>query len=71
MIITGNEKAILGGLASGVATLLVQLSANNHLTLREALYAVAAFIATHLVIYTTTNTPTQPTNQGVPNVPIA
>ena len=59
--ITGNEKAFLGGIVSGLVTLIVQLQQSGQFTTKEAVYSVAAYLATHAAVWLTTNSPQPPT----------
>lgn len=58
--LTGNEKAAIGGLVTGLATLIVQLQQSGQLTLKEFGYSAAAWVVTHAAIYITANTPKPP-----------
>lgn len=53
--ILGKEKAIVGGLSAGVLTLLSAVGITGQMTVKNAVYAVAAWIVTHVVIYLTAN----------------
>jgi hypothetical protein len=77
--IIGNEKAVIGGLSAGILTLLGQLGVNNQMTLKEVVYALVTWVITHVVVYSTTNTPiaspvtptvVQPTTQIPVNTPL-
>lgn len=59
-LIVSNEKAVIGGLSAGVLTLLSQLGVNSQMTLKEAVWAVVAWVITHLAVYATTNTQKPP-----------
>ena len=59
--ITGSEKAFLGGIVSGLVTLIVQLQQSGQFTTKEAAYSVGAYIFTHIAVWLTTNTPKSPT----------
>ena len=54
--ITGNEKAVMGGLIAGLATIIVQLQQSGQLTLHEVLVSLGAYVFTHLSVWVTTNT---------------
>jgi hypothetical protein len=56
MIVTGKEKAIIGGLTAAATTLDVQLANSNNLTVKQVIYVVVAYILTHITVYATTNT---------------
>lgn len=58
MIITGKEKAFVGGLGAGVTTFAGQLSVGGKLDAQTVAWSVGAWLATHLFVYYTTNTPT-------------
>lgn len=55
-LIVGNEKAVVGGLSAGVLSLVGQLGVNGQMTVKEAIYAVGAWVITHLAVYISTNT---------------
>jgi len=59
-IFTGKEKAFVGGLVTGLVTLIVQLQQSGQFTTKEFLFSLAAWVATHVAIYLTTNTPVTP-----------
>lgn len=54
-LISGKEKAVLGGLSAGVLALLGQLGVNSNLTIKEGVYAAITWLGTHFVIWLTTN----------------
>jgi uncharacterized membrane protein YcaP (DUF421 family) len=56
MIVTGKEKAFLGGLGAGITSLAGQVAVNQQITLKEVMYAVSTWIVTHIFVYYTTNT---------------
>lgn len=53
--ILGNEKAITGGLSAGILTLLSSVGITGQMTVKNAVYALAAWVVTHIVVYLTTN----------------
>lgn len=53
--ILGNEKAIVGGLSAGILTLLSSVGITGQMTVKDAVYAVATWVLTHVVIYLTAN----------------
>lgn len=55
--LTGNEKAVLGGLVAALATVIVQLQQSGQLTLHEFLVALGSYVVTHVTVWLTTNTP--------------
>lgn len=57
MIITGKEKAFLGGLGAGITAFAGQLSVNDRVDLKTVAWSVGAWVITHLFVYYTTNTP--------------
>jgi len=57
MIITGNEKSFLGGLGAGITAFAGQLSVSGKLDVKTVAWSVGAWVATHLFVYYTTNTP--------------
>ena len=69
MRITGNEKAVIGGLVSALVTIAVQLADTPHFTWHDVLVAVGAYIVTHLTVYVTANTPKTP--PSTPSAPVA
>lgn len=69
-LIIGREKAVIGGLSAGILSLVGQLGVNGQMTLKEGIYAVATWLVTHLVIYTSTNTYTPPPTVIAPIAPL-
>lgn len=57
MIVTGKEKAFIGGLGAGITTFAGQLSVGGKLDVQTVAWSVGAWVATHLFVYYTTNTP--------------
>lgn len=57
MIITGKEKAFIGGLGAGITTFAGQLSVGGKLDVKTVAWSLGAWLATHLFVYYTTNTP--------------
>jgi hypothetical protein len=55
MIITGKEKAFVGGLGAGITTFAGQLSVGGKLDAQTVAWSVGAWVATHLFVYYTTN----------------
>lgn len=53
--ILGNEKAIIGGLSAGILSLLSSVGITGQMTVKDAAYAVATWVITHVVVYLTTN----------------
>lgn len=78
-LVVGHEKALLGGIAAGVLALLGQLGVNGQMTVKEAVYALVAWVGTHGIVYLSTNTdkplatpsvePTGPVPQIIPEDP--
>jgi hypothetical protein len=60
MKITGSEKAFLGGLVSGLFALIIQLQQSGQFTTKIALFSIGSFVAAHIAVYLTTNTPKPP-----------
>jgi uncharacterized membrane protein YcaP (DUF421 family) len=56
MVVTGKEKAFIGGLGAGITSLAGQVAVNQQITLKEVGYAVATWLITHIFVYYTTNT---------------
>lgn len=56
MVITGKEKAFVGGLGAGITTFAGQLSVGGKLDAQTVAWSVGAWVATHLFVYYTTNT---------------
>jgi hypothetical protein len=56
MIITGKEKAFLGGLGAGIVTFAGQLQVGGKLDVKTVGWSLGAWVATHLFVYYTTNT---------------
>ncbi len=74
MIITGKEKAFVGGLGAGITTFAGQLSIGGKLDAQTVAWSVGAWLATHLFVYYTTNTPvveTPPAPAEPPTPPAA
>jgi hypothetical protein len=61
MVVTGKEKAFLGGLGAGITALVGQVAVNQQITLKEVLYAAATWVVTHIFVYYTTNSSVPPT----------
>lgn len=58
MVITGKEKAFIGGLGAGITAFAGQLSATNgKLDTKTLICSLGAWLFTHLFVYYTTNTP--------------
>lgn len=57
MKITGNEKSFIGGLGAGITTFAGQLSVGGKLDVKAVSWSLGAWLATHLFVYYTTNTP--------------
>jgi hypothetical protein len=53
--ILGKEKAIVGGLSAGILTLLSTVGITGQMTVKSAIYAVVAWVVTHVVIFLTAN----------------
>lgn len=53
--ITGNEKAVLGGLVSALVTVVAQVQQSGQLTLKEFGTALVAYLFTHVTVWTATN----------------
>lgn len=60
MVITGSEKAVLGGLTAFLVTVNVQIQQAGQLTTKEILLSVVAYILTHVTVWAATNTPQPP-----------
>lgn len=74
MIITGKEKAFLGGLGAGIVTFAGQLQVGGKLDVKTVAWSLGAWVTTHLFVYYTTNTPvveTVPTPSEPPTPPAA
>lgn len=56
-LITGQEKAIIGGATAGVLTLLALVGISGQMTVKEAVYALVSWLFTHALVWTATNTP--------------
>lgn len=56
MIITGKEKAFLGGLGAGITAFAGQLSVSEKINIKTLAWSVGAWVFTHVVVYYTTNT---------------
>lgn len=56
MVVTGKEKAFVGGLGAGITTFAGQLSVGGKLDAQTVAWSVGAWVATHLFVYYTTNT---------------
>jgi hypothetical protein len=56
MIVTGKEKAFLGGLGAGIVTFAGQLQVGGKLDVKTVGWSLGAWVATHLFVYYTTNT---------------
>lgn len=54
--LTGNEKAVLGGLVSALVTICVQVQNSGQLTLHELIGAAVAYVLTHSTVWLATNT---------------
>lgn len=57
MVVTGKEKAFIGGLGAGITTFAGQLSVGGKLDTKTVAWSLGAWLATHLFVYYTTNTP--------------
>lgn len=57
MLITGKEKAVLGGLVAFLTTMNVQIQQAGQLTLKEFAWSVGAYVVTHVTVWAATNTP--------------
>lgn len=58
MVITGKEKAFIGGLGAGVTAFAGQLAATNgKVDVKTLAWSVGAWVFTHLFVYYTTDTP--------------
>lgn len=55
MMITGKEKAFIGGLGAGMTTFAGQLSVGGKLDVQTVAWSLGAWVATHLFVYYTTN----------------
>lgn len=55
MVITGREKAFIGGLGAGITTFAGQLSVGGKLDVKTVAWSLGAWAATHLFVYYTTN----------------
>lgn len=55
MLITGKEKAFVGGLGAGITTLAGQLSVGGKLDTRTIVCSLGAWVVTHVFVYYTTN----------------
>jgi hypothetical protein len=66
MSITHNEKAVAGGLATALITVIVQLQNSGPFTLHDFLVALGAYIVTHVSVWLTTNTPKAPAPPAPP-----
>lgn len=60
MVITGKEKAFIGGLGAGITTLAGQLQVGGKLDVQTVAWSVGAWVATHLFVYYATNSPVEP-----------
>lgn len=54
-LIEGKQKAVIGGVVSGVLVLLAQVGVNGDMTLKEALVALGSWAVTHVVVHQTAN----------------
>lgn len=54
-IIEGQQKAVVGGFASGVLSLLAQVGVNGDMTVKEALVALGTWVVTHAAVWYTSN----------------
>jgi hypothetical protein len=59
-LLIGNEKALNGGLAAGIVSLLGQVGVSGQVTVKEAAYSLATWVVAHIVIWLTTNTKKTP-----------
>lgn len=72
MRITGKEKAVVGGLGAGITTLAGQLQVGGKFSVSVVAWSVAAWLATHIFVYATTNTPlTEDAEEEVITPPVA
>lgn len=55
-LIIGNEKAIIGAIAAGTVSLLGQVGVSGQMTVKEAVYSLLTAAATHVTVWTSTNT---------------
>lgn len=67
MIITNSEKAFMGGLVAFLSATIIQLQQAGQFTASQLYWSVGAYLATHLAVWLTTNTPKAPV---VPEVPV-
>ena len=57
MVVTGKEKAFIGGLGAGITTLAGQLQVGGKLDVQTVAWSVGAWVATHVFVYYATNSP--------------
>ena len=55
--ITSNEKAVIGGLVTGLSALVIQLQQSGQFTTKEFAFAAGAWLVTQLSVWLTANTP--------------
>lgn len=65
-LLIGNEKAIIGGLTSGILTLLAQVNITGQMTTKELVTSAATWGVTHLAVWLGTNSKKLPSSIASP-----
>lgn len=56
-LLIGNEKALIGGIVSGIMALLAQVNISGQMTTKELVTSVVTWVVTHALVWLSTNTP--------------
>ena len=65
MLVTGKEKAVLGGMVAGITTLSSQIVVNQQITLKEVVLSLVAWLLVHSTVWVTSNTSVQPPSRPI------